>query len=291
MRAVCALLAVFSIAAYAGAITVNDDRGNLVVLAAPAQRIVSLAPSLTELVFAAGAGGRLVGAARFSDYPPAAKNIPLIGDASRIDLERVLSLAPDLIVGWKSGNQIADIERLEQLGFKVYVAEPVTLTAIPQTLRVIGALTGTADTAQRAALDFERGIAALRAQYGARRTVPVFYEIWHTPLMTVNGQHIISDAISLCGGKNVFASAPVLVPVVSLESVIMVRPAVVIGGGSATTAAEFAAQWRRHAGFAELADVPALYVDPDLIQRQTPRILDGARVICEDLESIRSNRR
>ncbi len=291
MRAVCALLAVFSIAAHAGAITVNDDRGNLVVLAAPAQRIISLAPSLTELVFAAGAGGRLVGAARFSDYPPAAKNIPLIGDASRVDLERVLSLAPDLIVGWKSGNQIADIERLEQLGFKVYVAEPVTLTAIPQTLRAIGALTGTAGIAQRAALDFERGIAALRAQYGARRTVPVFYEIWHTPLMTVNGQHIISDVISLCGGKNVFASAPVLVPVVSLESVITARPAVVIGGSSATTPAEFAAQWRRHAGFAELAGVPALYVYPDLIQRQTPRILDGARVICEDLENIRSNHR
>jgi iron complex transport system substrate-binding protein len=287
MRAICALLAVFSIAAQAGAVTVNDDRGNPVVLAAPAQRIISLAPSLTELVFAAGAGDRLVGSARFSDYPPAAKNIPLIGDASRINLERVLSLAPDLIVAWKSGNQMADIERLEQLGFKVYVAEPDTLAAIPQTLRAIGALTGTADAAQSAALDFERGIAALRAQYGGLRTVPVFYEIWHTPLMTVNGRHIISDVIRVCGGKNVFDSAPVLVPVVSLESVLAVRPAVVIGGGSATMPAEFAAQWRRHANFAQLAGVSAFYVHPDLIQRQTPRILDGARVVCEDLEKVR----
>jgi len=291
MRAACALLAVFSVVAHAGAITVTDDRGRVIALAAPAQRIVTLAPALTELAFAAGAGDRLVGVARFSDYPPAAKNIPLIGDASRIDLERVLNLAPDLVVGWKSGNQTADMERLEKLGFNVYVAEPDTLAAIPQVLRTLGALAGTAGTAQRAARDFEHGIAILRAQYGGRRPIPVFYEIWHTPLMTVNGRHIISDVINLCGGRNVFAAAPTLVPVVPLESVIAARPEAVIGGGSAATAAEFSAQWKRHANFAELSGVPALYIHPDLIQRQTPRILDGARLICEQLESVRSNRR
>jgi len=291
MRATCALLAIFPIAVHAGTITVNDDRSNAIVLAAPAQRIVALAPSLTELVFAAGAGSRLVGVARFSDYPSAAKNIPLIGDASRIDLERVLSLAPDLIVGWKSGNQIADLDRLEQLGFKVYVAEPDTLTAISKTLRSLGALAGTTDAAQRATFEFERGIAALRAQYGTRRTVPVFYEIWHMPLMTVNGRHVISDVIRLCGGENVFASVPVLAPVVSLESVLAAHPAGIIGGSSATTPEEFAGQWRRYASFAQLAGVPTLYVHPDLIQRQSPRILYGARVICEQLESIRSNHR
>ena len=289
MRAVCALLAAVAIVAHAGAVAVHDDRGKIIALAAPAQRIVTLAPSLTELVFAAGAGDRLVGVARFSDYPPAANRIPLIGDSSRIDLERVSSLAPDLIVGWKSGNQIADIERLEQLGFKVYVAEPDTLSAIPQTLRALGALAGTSTAAQRAASSFERDIATLRTQYGGHRTVAVFYEIWHTPLMTINGRHIISDIIRLCGGRNVFADAPTLAPTVSLESVIAARPEIIIGGGSAATPQSFAAQWRRHADFAELAQLPTLYVPPDLIQRQTPRILDGAHLICEGLERARAD--
>ncbi|HUO45100.1 MAG TPA: cobalamin-binding protein [Burkholderiales bacterium] len=286
MRAACALMAVFSIAAHAAAVAVNDDRGRRIALDAPAQRIVTLAPALTELVYAAGAGDRLIAVARFSDYPPTATALQQIGDASRIDIERVLTLKPDLIVGWKSGNQAADIERLERLGFTAYVAEPDTLAAIPQTLRALGALAGTSATAQRAARDFEQSIAALRARYGARPTVPVFYEIWHAPLMTVNGRHIISDVIRLCGGRNVFDGAPTLVPVVSLESVLAAQPDAIVGGGSATmTAEDLAAEWRNE--MPALAALPTIYVNPDLIQRQTPRILDGARAICERLENVR----
>jgi iron complex transport system substrate-binding protein len=272
-------------------IAVTDDRGKPVTLAAPAQRIIALAPSITELVYAAGAGHKLVGVARYSDYPPAAKDMPRIGDASRIDPERVLSLKPDLIIGWKSGNQAADIERLERLGFKVYVAEPSTLAAIPRLLRVIGSLAGSSAIAQGAADEFEHGIAALRERYGTRAKVRVFYEIWHQPLMTVNGRHVISDVIRLCGGGNVFAGVETLTPVVSLESVIALRPEVVLGGSSATTPQEFAAQWRRYEGFIGLRGVKALYVDPDRIQRQTPRILEGARTVCEHLEKIRGGRR
>jgi len=281
----------FALSARGAEITGTDDRGRTVKLPAPAQRIVALAPSITELAYAAGAGDRLVGVARYSDYPAAAKGIPQVGDASRIDLERVLSLKPDLVIGWKSGNQVADIERLETLGFKVYIVEPATLAAIPQLLRVVGSLAGTVAIAQRAADEFERSITALRERYGGRPKVRVFYEIWHAPLMTVNGRHMISDVIRLCGGTNVFAGIATLTPVVSLEGVITVQPEVVLGGSSATTPDEFAAQWRSYEGFVRLRNVKAMFVDPDRIQRQTPRILEGAQTVCEHLEKIRGSRR
>lgn len=286
----CSLLAC-TLSARGAEVTRTDDRGRTVTLAAPAQRIVALAPSITELAYAAGAGDRLVGVARYSDYPAAAQGIPQIGDASRIDLERVLSLKPDLIIGWRSGNQVADVERLEQLGFKVFIVEPATLAVIPQLLRAVGSLVGTGAIAQRAADEFERSVTALRERYGARPKVRVFYEIWHSPLMTINGRHMINDVIRLCGGSNIFADLATLTPVVSLEGVIALQPEVVLGGSSATTPEEFVAQWRRYEGFVKLRNVKAMFVDADRIQRQTPRILEGARTVCEHLEKIRASRR
>jgi len=282
---------VLALSAQGAEITATDDRGRTVTLPAPAQRIVAMAPSITELAYAAGAGARLVGVARYSDYPAAAKAVPQVGDASRIDLERVLSLKPDLVIAWKSGNQVADVDRLEKLGFKVFVVEPATLAAIPQLLRAVGSLAGTGAIAQIAADEFERSIAALRERYGARPTVRVFYEIWHTPLMTVNGRHMINDVIRLCGGSNIFAGLPTLTPVVSLEGVIALEPEVVLGGSSATAPDEFAAQWRSYQGFVKLRNVKAMFVDPDHIQRQTSRILEGAQTVCGHLEKIRANRR
>lgn len=277
-------------ALYASGISAVDDRGVQVELPATARRIVALAPSLTELVFAAGSGEKLVGVPRFSDFPAAARTIKQIGDASRIDLERVLSLRPDLVIGWKTGNHAADFERLEHLGLAVFVAEPGTLAAIPRLLRAFGTLAGSVAAAEEAAGGFERGIAALGARYGARGKVRVFYEIWHQPLMTVNGRHMISDVIGLCGGSNIFSAAPTLTPIVSLESVIAAQPDVVLGGSSATTPGEFTAPWVRHQGYAGLRKVQALYIDPDHIQRQTPRILQGAQAVCEHLETVRAAR-
>jgi len=280
-----------ALTAQAADITVADDRGKAVTLRSPAKRIIALAPSVTELVYAVGAGDKLVGVARYSDYPPAAGAITQIGDASRIDIERVLSLRPDLVIGWKSGNHAADFERLEQFGFPVFMVEPETLGAIARSLRAVGILTGTTPGARRVAEEFESGVAKLRGRYGARARVRVFYEIWHEPLMTVNGRHMISDVIGLCGGANVFAGLSTLTPVVSLEGVIAVQPEVVLGGSSATTEEEFAAQWRRYEGFTKLRNVKALYVDPDWIQRQTPRVLQGAQTVCEHLDRIRRHRK
>ncbi|OGA38438.1 MAG: hypothetical protein A3G24_20230 [Betaproteobacteria bacterium RIFCSPLOWO2_12_FULL_62_13] len=282
-------LAVVTLAAAAQPQPVADHRGRTVALAAPAQRIVSLAPHLTEIAFAAGAGEKLVGVAHFSDYPAAAQRVSRIGDAARVDLERILALKPDLILAWKSGNQAGDIARLEQLGFRVFVTEPQRLSDIPRLLRAVGELAGTTDAAHRAAAAFEHEVETLRAQHGARPAVRVFYEIWHRPLLTVNGKHMISDVIALCGGVNVFAAAPLLTPSVSLEAVLWARPEAILGGSSAVIPKHFDLQWRAHA-ITALKDVPVFYVAPDEIQRQTPRIAQGAKAICEALEKVRNSR-
>ncbi|HET6492806.1 MAG TPA: cobalamin-binding protein [Burkholderiales bacterium] len=267
-----------------------DDRGVMVRLAAPAARIVTLAPHLAEIAFAAGAGEKLVGAVRFSDFPAAAQRLLRVGDAASIDVEGILLLQPDLVLAWKSGNRVGDVARLERLGLRVYVTEPLRLSDVPRLIRAVGALGGTTQSAQSAARAFERRIAALRAQFARRRPLRVFYEIWHRPLLTVNGGHMISDVIALCGGVNVFSDAPLLTPSVSLESVLAARPDAIVGGGSGVTAQEFMAQWRAH-GIGALRDMPLIYITPDEIQRATPRIADGARAICDGLEQVRSKQR
>jgi iron complex transport system substrate-binding protein len=290
LRVVLAAALGITAAAHAAGVVLRDDRGTLLTLPAPAARIVALAPSITELVFAAGAGAQLAAVPRYSDFPPAAAALPQIGDASSIDAERVLALRPDLVIAWKSGNRAADIARLERLGLPTFVVEPAVLADVPRVLRAIGRLAGTATAAEAAARAFESGVEGLRAGHAGAPTVRVFYEIWHQPLMTVNRQHMISDVIRLCGGENIFADLPLLTPVVSLEDVMARKPQVVLGGGSAVSAAELAAQWRRHAPLTGLRDLPALRVDPDAIQRQTPRVLDGARQVCAHLQSLRAAR-
>jgi iron complex transport system substrate-binding protein len=240
------------------------------------------------MVFAAGAGDRLAAVVRFSDHPEAARTLPHVGDASRIDLERVVALAPDLVLGWRSGNPGADLLRLERLGLHVFVTEPRRLSDIARHLRTIGGLAGTEDHAEKNALAFEAALERLRARYSTARPVRVFYQIWHRPLLTVNRAHLISDVISLCGGLNVFSAASVLTPSVTLEAVLARKPEVVLGGSSAMRAEQLAAEWQR-APVRALRELPVRFVPPDLIQRQTPRIAEGARFVCEYLDEVRKN--
>jgi iron complex transport system substrate-binding protein len=255
-------------------------------LRAPAQRIVTLAPNLAELAHSAGAGRHLVGVARFSDYPESARHVDEVGDAARVELERVVALRPDLVLAWKSGNQRADIENLERLGQVVFVTEPVRLADIPRLVRAIGALAGTASAAERAAGSFEEEVQSLRERYLQARKVRALYEVWHRPLMTVSGRHMISDVVALCGGSNVFAEAPGLTPIVSMEAVLEARPEAVLGGARKGGEAELARNWREAP--AALRLLPVFYVDPDLIQRQTLRIVKGAKIVCAALETVRN---
>jgi iron complex transport system substrate-binding protein len=292
MLATRALVAVCCLhtSAHAAAPEVHDDRGNTLRLAAPATRIISIAPHLTEIAYAAGVGSRLIAVSQYSDYPPEANRLPRVGDGARVDVERILTLKPDLVLAWKSGNQAGDIARLERLGIPVWVSEASRLVDISRLLRDVAILAGESAAGEHAAGEFERALRGLRDRHGTQSNKQepprVFYEIWHQPLLTVNGAHMISDAITLCGGINVFAGAPVLTPAVSLEAVLAARPQLVLGGGSANGEAAFHARWSRMP-LAALRAIPARYIEPDSIQRQSPRIIDGIRAICAHIEAVR----
>ncbi len=256
-------------------------------LSRPAIRIVALAPHLSELVYAAGAGDRLVGVVRGSDYPAAVTGLPQVGDAAGLDVERILALRPDLILAWASGNRPSDVRRLESLGLTVFTSEPRRVGDVATTLARIGTLAGTPATARRAADDYQVGLRRL-AQPSAV-PVPVFIEIWDRPLMTVNGEHLISDAVATCGGSNVFAGLPSLAPSVSLEAVLAADPALILV--AVAPSQDALAGWRRFPRLQAVATGRVYAIDPDLVARATPRLLLGIEKVCGLLRDVGSARR
>ncbi len=267
----------------------TDDRGRSVRLNHSARRIISLSPNITELVFAAGAGDKLVGVSSYSDYPDVAKFIPSIGDSSSLDLERIVALKPDLVIAWGSGNKVADIDKLERLGLTVFVTEATNLEDIPRLLRKTGTLAGTLEIAELAASAYDVDLRKIKQRYRTRQQVRVLYLIWHQPLMTVSGNHIISDIINICGGINVFAAAPSLTLVISAESLLETDPQIIISSTPIVSAGIGARElWRRFPHIRAVRNNHLFFVHPDLIHRQTPRMLQATKTVCEQIEGARS---
>ncbi len=278
--------AVFAaVSAVAHALQATDDRGVTISLARPAWRIVALAPHLAEIAFAAGAGAKLAAVSSFSRHPAGAERLPVVASHGRVDIERLIALRPDLVLAWRSGNSTLQIDRLERIGMRVFVTEARTLADIPRVVRVVGALSGSVDVAEARARQFENEIADLRKRHAVERRVAVFLEIWHKPLLTVNGAHLISDALRLCGGRNVFAAAKTLTPLVSREQILDARPEVIVTSGFGSEAPQ---AWKG------LELVPAVRnrriyaIDPDQLHGQGPHVLEGVRALCGRLELARS---
>ncbi|MBI5461565.1 MAG: cobalamin-binding protein [Gammaproteobacteria bacterium] len=260
----------------------TDDLGNVIHLAAPPQRIVSLTPHITELLYAVGAGDRIVAVGDYSDYPRAALRLPRIGNAERIDHERVLQAQPDLIIAWGSGTPAREIESLRHLGIPMYLSEPRRLNDIGAQLRVFGAIAGTTAQAERAARAYEQRLAALRTRYAGNPRRTLFYQLAQQPLLTVNREHLINDVLTLCGGVNPFADVPTLTPRVDIEAVLATRPeAVVFALYPGESVAAVQAFWQGH-GLP--ASTRYIGVPGDYIHRATPRVLEGVERICAGLK-------
>ena len=253
----------------------------------PARRIISLAPFLTEIAYAAGAGERLVGAVSYSDYPPAARELPRVGGYKKIDLEAALALKPDLVLAWESGNPPAALDKLRALDIPVLVAEPRSFEDIAALIEAVGVRAGTSVTARAEAAAFRDRVATLRARYAGRETVSVFYQIWHRPLMTVNDEHLISAAIRLCGGHNVFADMRSLAAGVSLEAVLEADPRAIVASGMGEARPEWLDQWRRWPWLQAVRNGHLFFIPPQLIQRHSPRVLDGTERLCRQLDRVR----
>jgi iron complex transport system substrate-binding protein len=263
-----------------------DDAGHTVSLAAPARRIVTLAPHLTELAFAAGAGDRVAAVSRFSDYPPQAASRPVIGDAFTVDYEALARLQPDLVLVWGSGTAARTKEKLRALGWPVYEVEIRDVAGLAATLRHIGTLAGTRPVADARAQAISTDWAALQAEYAGRRPVRVFFQLWDAPLMTLNGQHLVSSAITACGGRNVFADVPTLTATVSWEAAVRRDPEIVLAGGSASEPAR-PGRWTEFPQVSATRRHQFARVDGDLLLRSGPRFVQGAREMCEAIERTR----
>ena len=277
----CLLLA---LPAQAAAIRLVDDAGHTLELPQPPQRIISLSPHLTELLFAVGAGPQLAGVDSSSDYPEAARTLPRVGGYSRINFERILALKPDLVIVWVGGNRAADIHGLQQMGLPILHTRATRLDEVARLLRLIGQASGHAAAGEAAARDYSAGLAALRVRDTQKPPVSVFYQVWDRPLMTVGGSHWISDALALCGARNVFADLRAASSVVSREAVLGRAPELIVGGSDGP---DLRHAWQKFAGLPAVRNDAFVRVNADLLHRPTPRLVEGVRSLCAAVDAYR----
>ncbi len=273
------------------AITVSDDDGRAVTLQKPAQRVIAMSPHVTELLYAAGGAERIVAGVDYSDYPEQAKRLPRVGSNRQIDMERVVALKPDLIVIWLHGSSERQIEQIRALGIPLYHSEPKKLEDIASSVARMGRLMGTEPVANRAADALRKQLALLQASYSGRAPVRMFYQVWDKPLHTLNGGHIVSDAIRICGGENIYAGLKVTAPIVSIESVLEADPEVIVSTDERSNVGGGVGIWK---GFANLTAVKRdnlFRLDGNYLNRSGPRMISGAVQLCERLELARQRRK
>ena len=276
--------------AAAAAVTARDDAGHVITLAQPAQRVVSLAPHATELLFAAGAAERVVGVLSHSDFPAEAKRLPVVGDSRQIDIERLLALKPDLLVVWLHGSSARQLEQLQQLGIPLFYSEPHKLDEIPDAVVRLGQLLGTDAVAAKRAAQLRQTLSTLTARYAGRPTVRVFYQVWSKPLYTLNGRHIVSDAIRVCGGENIFDRLATTAPIVNIEAVLQANPEAIVTGSNLQKTETGLALWQDYPALLAVKNNNLFAIDADLLNRAGPRLIDGTAALCEKLDSARNHR-
>lgn len=278
----------FLLTHYSGAnVIVVDDLGARVEISEPIRRIVSLAPNLTELLFEIDAGDLIVGADEYSNYPPQANSIQRVNNHSIVNYEAITALQPDIIFAWSSGNGISTINRLKSLGFRVFSFEISRLENFPGVYQRLGVLTGRIDESKKMTNKFNRELESISNRFSKLEKVRTLYQVWDNPLMTVNNQHIISEIISICGGVNIFGNLDSLTPIISLEAVLSENPRVILSSGNEKDSRDLFEFWGKWKDVDAVKNKNLFLVPPDLLARQTFRILSGAEYLCQFLEQSR----
>lgn len=267
----------------------TDDAGHSLCLPAPAQRIITLSPGATELMFAAGAGSNIVAVVDYSDYPPAALKLPSIGNHTRIDTEALLALEPDLVITWVTGNPPAQVELLKELGIPLFAIEPRTFEGVSSVIERLSTLAGTKEEGFAEAERFRKGIAAVSDEYQGVEPISVFYQVWEQPLMTINNEHLIGKVLQLCGGVNVFGDMPRLVPRIGAEVVLEANPEVILTGSAEGVSDGQLDHWKGYSGLAAVARNNLFFIPASPISRPTPRLLEASKLICQKLEAAREH--
>lgn len=260
-------------------ITVVDDSGTTVVLAEPAGKIVSLSPHLTELLFSLGVGDRIEATVDFSDYPEAALNIPRLGNAFSVSVEAVIEQSPDLIVAWMTGGNHRTFEQLRTLGYPVFVNEASSLVGIAVAVQQLGILVGKPERGLELAENFRVDLESLRQSSSGAGSPKVFFQISDAQLYTVNSQHLIGQAIEVCGAENIFSDVEFFVPMVSYESVVERNPDVlVVSSPYPGYKSAWDDRWNDLGWGGRVRTI-----DASLITRPSLRMLEGIKMLCETL--------
>lgn len=263
----------------------TDDTGARVRVAGPPQRIVSLAPGATEMLFVAGAGARVIATVAYADEPAAARRVPRIGDVTAVDMERLLALRPDLAVVWPGGGNPAQIEQLERLHIAVYRQEADRLADLPGSLRRLALAVGTAELAEPAARALESRIATLHAAHATGPHPRVLLQVWNHPIYTVSGRQLMSDALKQCGAANVFADLHDLSPVVDVEAVLARDPDVIVAAAPVGEGAAWLAEWRRFGALKAVRTGALLAFEDQALSRLGPSVLPATEALCGALDA------
>lgn len=283
-------LALFTLTLQARAeLVFTDDNGDTVTLRNPAKRIVSLAPHITESLFAAGAGEYIVGVVSYSDYPSAATKIKQIGNYKKIDIEAIIGLQPDLVVAWGTGNDKLQIEQLKKLGLTVYVGEPKKIQDVADAIEDYGRMVDNMRGSIEVAQEFRFRYRKIMKKYSGRTALRGFYQVWNKPLITINDRHLISDVMRICGIQNMYGYMSSLVPRISIESVIEKDPQIIVASGMGEAKPEWLDDWRKWKNMQAVQYNNLFFIPPAIIQRHAPRILDAAEQLCEQADEARSN--
>ncbi len=268
-------------------LTVQDDAGIKVTLPGPAQRIVSLAPGATEMLFAAGAGSHVIATTEYADEPAAARRLPRIGDSNAVDLERLVVLRPDVVVVWPGGNSEAQVARIVSLHMPVYRQKESSLAQLAASLRRLGALAGTQRAADAAARDFEVRLGRLQSRYAGLRSVSVLLQVWNHPVYTIGGAQLLTDVLRVCGARNVFADLPDLGPAVTIEAVIARDPQLIIAAGTEASAESWLADWRRFEQLSAVRTANLVTFEDPRLSRLGPSVLDATESLCRMIDAAR----
>lgn len=268
-------------------VTAIDDTQTRIQLQQPAQRIISLAPHTTELLFAAGAGEQVVGVVSYSNYPKQAQVIQNVGSYHQFDFEQIALLKPDLIVGWASGNPQPLLEKLRAMGFTLFLSEPNELDDIAKNIIKLGQLAGTTPHAEKAATDYRQQLALIAQQNKNKKNVTVFYEIWHTPLMTLGGEHLFNKVLALCSATNAFADLDSLAPQIGVENVLQRNPDMILASGMDTSRPDWLDKWLEWPQLSAVKNNHLYFIPPDYLQRHSPRLAIGASQLCEHVDKVR----
>ncbi len=260
---------------------------NQVISATPAKRIIALSPHSVEMLYAIGAGDRIIATVEFADYPEAALDIPRIGSYAGIQIESVLQLQPDLIIAWKDGNKTDDLEKLESLGMNMYYSHPKDIDAISHELINLGKLTGLTENAKKASDELASKYLQIKTRYKNKQKIRLFYQLWHEPLRSVGPNNWVQSLIEDCNGGNIFEDTDTAYPVVSLENILRKDPQVIIvphHSGSDTVKNQI---WKNWKNITAVKHQKIFTINGDLLHRFGPRAIDGLELLCDAIDSAR----